>query len=314
MQLAPVLLLGLLAAAGATAKPTRCVQDQAGCVQCSANGINCAACDLGYVKIDGECVKCLAKMTADGLLCDKCDASNIRRCKRCFYSYDPDLASYPTKDGSCALSKVANCARAAPKSGRCLKCQAGFYRSRGRCITCSTGCTSCDSSGRCLACATGRGLVKSPTGPSCKLCASRRCDNCNGNLKKCKKCGLGYGLSDGACRKCKDGMCATCNVAGACTRCLPGFAPVGGKCKLCSDPDCVSCPRSVGRCEACQGKYADTKTGKCIDCAVLNCDACESSNAASCNECKLGFNRVEMPSGEFKCLKQLSAGDDNIPS
>lgn len=83
----------------------------------------------------------------------------------------------------------------------------------------------------------------------------------------------------------------------------------------CSDPNCVSCPRAVGRCTACQnGKYADRKTGKCGACGVFNCDACNSSNAASCDECKLGFNRVPMPSGDYKCLKQLSAGNSGIPS
>ncbi|KAL4424990.1 hypothetical protein ABPG77_002875 [Micractinium sp. CCAP 211/92] len=310
------LLFGLLAAAGAAAKPTRCVQDQGGCVQCSANGINCVACDVGYVKVNGACTKCLARMTEDGLMCDKCDKSNLKRCQRCFYSYDPDVASYPTKDGSCALSQVNNCNKAAPVTGRCLQCAAGFFLRKGQCVTCTNGCTSCDALGRCQACIAGRGLDRRrPFGLVCKMCASNRCDNCDGNVNKCKKCGLGYGLARGACRKCKDPMCAICNGAGACLKCLPGLAAVRGSCKPCSDPNCVSCPRATDHCLACQnGRYADRKTGKCVACAVFNCDACNSANAASCDECTLGYNRVPMPSGDFKCLKQLPAGRASFPN
>lgn len=31
-------------------------------------------------------VQCRAKMLEDGLVCDKCDKSNLRRCERCFYT------------------------------------------------------------------------------------------------------------------------------------------------------------------------------------------------------------------------------------
>lgn len=83
----------------------------------------------------------------------------------------------------------------------------------------------------------------------------------------------------------------------------------------CSDHNCVSCPRATDHCLACQnGRYADRKTGKCVACAVFNCDACNSANAASCDECTLGYNRVPMPSGDFKCLKQLPAGRASFPN
>ncbi|PRW59403.1 39S ribosomal mitochondrial [Chlorella sorokiniana] len=318
------LLLGLLVAGAAAA----CVQNQDGCLTCSADGESCTECDSSYSLSGGACtVKCSGGASDSGARCSQCDANDPSICLRC-EATSSDVGAYIDSSGACKACP-SGCVSCRDGDGSCNEVQSGKRAkeedsgsSSGSSSDSGSGsdsgsssgsgseggsgcpehCSSCDS-GKCSECKEGWVLDESG---ACVQCAENcvKCKPSSSGGTKCVKCSSGYGPSRGRCQSCSSPACTSCPDGPAqCSECREGFVAYGGGCSKCSVSSCVRCDSAdPNRCLECAGSLGADTSGKCIEGQVKHCKSIDPSNASNCLRCADGYSPVtDGTSGATTC-------------
>ncbi|KAL4427892.1 hypothetical protein ABPG75_001981 [Micractinium tetrahymenae] len=312
--LATALFVALLAVSPVQGSPA-CSSPS--CVYCNSLGTRCKECNAGYY------------VAWDGF----CESAPI-------YPEDPSSpppfgAAPPPQAGPIGAAQVyldaAGVCKVCPlgyDKGPCApQCYEWQYRdpATGKCRNCPGLCDRCrleNGAPRCTKCVPynyARVWAEEPLFPvyrnrqgACTACQkhfyARGCRACDqdGN---CSKCAPGYVLVDGACKPCKDRLCAQCSPSSldTCQRCQAVYSePYGDSdapiyrdrqgSKL-HGPLCVEC-NNGSRCTKClpfvsKGNFSTTtylsSTGQCKLCPQ-GCEACRTDG--SCRACAAGYRAM----------------------
>ena len=261
------------------------------CKPCDQNCLTCVNKDT--------CTTCKGKLTksADGKCNPDCQLGKVRVLGECIYCQDPNCLI-------CSNLNINKCSKCVPGlilyKDECLtKCPVGTTKNpdTNTCSPCSIYCDQCDMK-KCIKCTPGFYVFeKNPNyctrctnksvvvvnNTTCATCKPANCLKCvSSNSEKCEVCDISKLLVDGKCLdSCPSGTfkkgekclpcgtnCLTCQNANTCITCKPNFVNFEGKCDDC-------CP--IG--------YVLNDNNKCSQCASRNCEDCEK-NLTSCKKCK----------------------------
>ncbi len=252
------------------------------CTQCGPT--QCTACNAGYVLAgsQGLCLPCNAP------------ALNLGNCDSCL---QVGVTTYACT--ACHPDQILN-----PATLGCgASCPSGYYLNGTSCLSCPSGCNSCDNTGYCVACNAGLlpylgGCISQcPTdayvsGGVCYPC-SRWGSHCAGcSAVGCSVCEYGGVLQQGNCTDCQSiwgPSCGGCTLSD-CFGCANGYELRGTPplpcvpCAINWGSSCAQCDSLI--CTACQPHYGyDDGSGTCLPCA----DNCLNCPGTICTECLPGY-------------------------
>ena len=189
----------------------QCAKNITDCASCS-DPYTCTSCNSGFFLNNGACLTC----SLNNIICETC--SDINTCTSC-----TQRLGY-AQDGVCVVNVNLFCTDY-EFSGKCTKCNAGYYLSKQDCETCSSKCLTCDSSStQCTECYDTYYL----SNQTCRLCSSP-CLTCKSDSTQCTSCVDGFYLANGQCIDCGS-TCLECDSKGTCTKCIGFYELSNGIC------------------------------------------------------------------------------------
>ncbi|ELP88807.1 protein kinase, putative, partial [Entamoeba invadens IP1] len=239
---------------------------------------------------NGICRQCTDKYFYDEITktCNSCGI-NCNKCVNSTYCYNCFFNNLIINNGVCVNS---NCLLS--NSGRCVKCDKGYYISNGNCVVCDIrNCDYCSTQTKCSMCHVGYYW----DGFSCVN--NKGFVNTNNKLIYCTSV-TDY-LSDGKCNNCTSDIynCEMC-MDGKCIKCLDNTIYSNGECVI--ESSCNSITNSLCLCNSesiYNGNACISKRENCSYDRLSGCDECIEDHHLVSNTCT--------PQVEPNCSFQMSS-------